>query len=160
MSRIEEAVSLRGTGNHEASIKKWKQLIEEDPKVGYLHYQCAWTHDAMGCEREAVTYYEEAIRLGLTDLHLQGAYIGLGSTYRSLGEYGKSRSVLKEGMERFPDNNGLKVFYAMALYHLDGHKEAMEHLLTCIVDTSQDETIQPYKRAIAFYSTQLDKVWD
>ncbi len=159
MNRIEEAISLRESGNYEGSIDMWKQLIQEDPEDGFLHYQCAWSHDAMGYEKEAVPYYEKAIHLGLNDNDLQGAYIGLGSTYRSLGEYEESQSVFRKGIERFPDNKAMTVFYSMTLYNLKEHSKAMELLLTCIGDISQDATLEPYKKAIAFYSKQLDTVW-
>lgn len=48
-------------------------------------YQCAWIHDVMGLETEAVPYYEQAIENGLDGESLRGAYIGLGSTYRCIG---------------------------------------------------------------------------
>ncbi|MBN8192672.1 tetratricopeptide repeat protein [Bacillus sp. NTK074B] len=156
---IEEAILLRETGKHEASIVKWKELIKQEPGSGYLHYQCAWSHDAMSSEEEAVPYYEEALRLGLDDGHLQGAYLGLGSTYRTLGNYEESKRILGEGVERFPDNQALKVFYSMVLYNLNEHSRAMELLLTCIGETSEDSGIAPYKKAILFYSERLDKVW-
>ncbi|TMU88281.1 tetratricopeptide repeat protein [Bacillus sp. BHET2] len=108
---------------------------------------------------EAVPYYEKAIHLGLDDHGLQGAYIGLGSTYRSLGKYEESLRVFRVGIERFPDNKAMTVFYSMTLYNLNEHSKAMELLLTCIGDVSEDATLEPYKKAIAFYSKQLDTVW-
>ena len=157
--KVEEAISLRESGKYEASIVSWKRLIQEEPDNGFLHYQCAWSHDALGLEREAVPYYEDAIRLGLGEKDLQGAYLGLGSTYRTLGEYEKSKKVLEKGINTFPEHKALEVFYAMTLYNLGQHSQAMELLLTCIAETSQDTCIQTYGKAIAFYSKQLDKVW-
>ena len=158
-SQIEEAIVLREAGKYEASIERWKALIKQEPGNGFLHYQCAWSHDAMGSEREAVPYYEEAIRLGLDDDHFQGAYLGLGSTYRTLGNYEESKRVLEAGVGQFPDNQALKVFYSMVLYNVKEHNRAMELLLTCIVETSEDFNIASYKKAILFYSDRLDKVW-
>jgi tetratricopeptide (TPR) repeat protein len=157
--KIEEAIELRESGEYAASIERWKRLIEEEPDNGFLHYQCAWSHDTMGLESEAVPYYENSIQLGLDDKDLQGAYLGLGSTYRTLGEYEKSKSVFKKGIGRFPENNALTVFYSMTLYNLNEHSQAMELLLTCIGESSQDSTIEAYKKAITFYAGQLDAVW-
>ncbi|MFI8686948.1 tetratricopeptide repeat protein [Rossellomorea sp. NPDC077527] len=158
-TQIEEAIRLRETGKHEASIELWKALIRQEPENGFLHYQCAWSHDAMGMENRAVPYYEEAIRLGLDESDLQGAFLGLGSTYRTLGNYKASKRVLETGIGQFPDNQALKVFYSMTLYNLKEHSRAMELLLTCIGETSEDINIAPYKKAILFYSDRLNKVW-
>ena len=158
-TQIEEAIHLRENGKYEASIDKWKVLINKEPGNGFLHYQCAWSHDAMGSEREAVPYYEEALRLGLDIKDMQGAYLGLGSTYRTLGNYEESKRILEAGIDRFPDNQALKVFYSMVLYNLNEHSRAMELLLTCIGETSEDSGIAPYKKAILFYSERLDEVW-
>ncbi|WP_223555531.1 MULTISPECIES: hypothetical protein [Lysinibacillus] len=40
-------------------------LVKEDPENGYYQYQCAWTYDSLGKEKEAAPQYEKAIRLGL-----------------------------------------------------------------------------------------------
>ncbi|HYK75005.1 MAG TPA: tetratricopeptide repeat protein, partial [Pseudoneobacillus sp.] len=110
-------------------------------------------------ETEAVPYYENAIQLGLPDEELQGAYLGLGSTYRTLGEYEKSKEVLVKGIELYPNNRALQVFYSMTLYNLKEHASAMELLLKGLIETSSDENILHYKRAIHFYSDKLDQTW-
>ncbi|NMH67494.1 tetratricopeptide repeat protein [Bacillus sp. RO3] len=158
--KIEEAIALRESTDYKDSIDRWKELIQAEPANAFLHYQCAWTHDAMGNESGAVPYYEEAIRLGLDDTDLQGAYLGLGSTYRTLGEYEKSREVFEKGLEHFPENTAMKVFYSMTLYNLSEHRKGMQLLLECIAETSQDPGIEPYKKAISFYSGRLDTVWE
>jgi tetratricopeptide (TPR) repeat protein len=158
--RIMEGIMLREKGDYPASINYFKKLIEDNPKAGILYYQCAWGHDAMGKEREAVPYYQKAIQLGLNESDLQGAYVGLGSTYRTLGEYENAKHVLKEGKKRFPENMALNIFYSMTLYNLNEHNEAMEILLTLLAQTSKDESIQSYKKAILFYAEQLDTTWE
>jgi RimJ/RimL family protein N-acetyltransferase len=158
--RIEQGVQLRDRGDIQASIELFNMLIEEEPRNASIHYQCAWSHDALGKEREAIPYYEKAITLGLNELDLQGAYLGLGSTYRTLGEYEIAKQVLLNGMERFPDHNALKLFYSMTLHNSKEHGEAMEILLNLLAETSADKTIQSYRKAIEFYAGQLDKVWE
>ncbi|TCP68322.1 tetratricopeptide repeat protein [Baia soyae] len=56
-----------------------------------LDYVSAWSHDVLCLESEAIPYYERAIELGLSkEDDLEGALLGLGSTYRVLGQYEKS----------------------------------------------------------------------
>tara|TARA_Y100001933_G_C18918585_1_gene529990 strand:- start:716 stop:985 length:270 start_codon:yes stop_codon:yes gene_type:complete len=89
---------------------------------------------------------------------LKEAYLGLGSTYRTIGSYDKSKKLLTEAIDRF-DSNALKVFLAMTLYNLDEHAKAMEILLNTISETSKDEDIVTFKKAISFYSDKLDELW-
>jgi hypothetical protein len=63
-------------------------------------------------------------------------------------------------MATFPNNRAFQVFLAMALYNLHRYHEATELLLTNLAETTSDDTIIEYKRAILFYAPQLDQVWD
>lgn len=62
-------------------------------------------------------------------------------------------------MAKFRENRALKVFYAMILYNLKEYSKAMEILLTNLAQTSLDENIKRYRKAIDFYSDKLDEVW-
>jgi tetratricopeptide (TPR) repeat protein len=90
---------------------------------------------------------------------MEGAIVGLGSTYRALGEYEKSKKTFLKGMELFPDNHVIKVFYSMTLYNLKEHSKAMELLLKCLLNTTNDNEILSYKKALHFYSDKLDQTW-
>jgi hypothetical protein len=48
----------------------------------------------------------------------------------------------------------------MTLYNLQEHRRAMELLLRCLLDTTGDDAILGYKKAIAFYAERLDETWD
>ena len=111
-------------------------------------------------ESEAVPYYETAIALGLSGKDLEGALLGLGSTYRTLGEYEKSKNVFMKGMEMFPNNRAIHVFYSMTLYNLNEHNRAMALLLNCLIESTMDEEILSYKKAIHFYKNHLEQVWN
>jgi tetratricopeptide (TPR) repeat protein len=130
------------------------------PTSGVVYYQSAWLMDTQGKERAAVPYYEQAIALGLPPDDLRGALLGLGSTYRSLGEYAKAADVLRRGMTEFPHGQEFATFLAMALYNLGEHAEAMELLLRVAAETSTNDGVQKYKRAILFYADKLDEVWE
>lgn len=157
--QLERALDLRKENKKQESNQLLIKLAEKYPNDAFVNYQCAWSFDVLGEERQAVPYYENAIKQGLAGTDLEGALLGLGSTYRTLGEYEKSKNVFIEGMALFPTNQALQVFYAMTLYNLNEHSKAMELLLKCLADTTTDAEILSYKNAINFYSNQLDKVW-
>ncbi|WP_232697253.1 tetratricopeptide repeat protein [Brevibacillus daliensis] len=157
---LEHAIKLREEKNLLTSNEILVTLVKEFPENAIVSYQCAWSYDVLGKEREAVPYYEKALSLGLEGEDLEGALLGLGSTYRTLGEYEKSKNILLKGVELFPANHSIKVFYAMTLYNLGEHNKAMDILLTSLVKTSDDPEIIKYKNAIQFYSNKLDTIWE
>lgn len=158
---IEAAVALRTSGQAEEALAMLLQLLPEDSSNAMLHYQLAWTHDVLGLEREAVTYYEQSLALGLHDEEQKaGAMLGLGSTYRTLGEYAKSQALLEQGAQEFPQRAEFQAFLAMTLHNLGAQDEAMALLLNLLAATSADPGIQSYSKAIRFYADKLDQVWD
>lgn len=159
-SQLEQAINLRQLGKLDQSNQMLVQLVEQSPKDAFINYQCAWSFDVLGQESKAVPFYEEAIHLGLAGKDLEGAIVGLGSTFRTLGQYEKSKTIFLRGMELFPSNKAIQVFYSMTLYNLNEHNKAMEIMLKCIAGNTADPDILNYKKAIHFYSNKLDQVWD
>ena len=157
---LKSVLQLRKEGKLEVALQVMERLLEQEPNNATFQYQMAWCNDSLGNEKAAVPYYKRAIELGLPPEQLKGAYLGLGSTYRTLGQYEESRDVLSTALEAFPDSNELKVFYAMTLYNIGEQNEAMQHLLHVITQTSNDEEVLKYKRAIDFYKDRLDEVWE
>ncbi len=102
-------------------------------------------------------FYEKAVDLGLPPQEMQKAILGLGSSYRALGEYEKSKTVFQKGIELFPENRAIPVFYSMTLYNLQEHRRAMELLLKCLIETTHDHEIMGYKKAIAFLRGQIGR---
>jgi tetratricopeptide (TPR) repeat protein len=149
--RLATAVALRAAGEVTEAKDLLVQLQGEHPDDPEVNLQCAWAHDLLGLESEAVPYYEAAIRLGLADADRRDALLGLGSTYRTLGRYEDALATLDDG--------GMKVFRAMTLYNNQRAKEACELLLTLLSRTTSDETITVYRRAIDIYAADLDRTW-
>jgi tetratricopeptide (TPR) repeat protein len=158
-TEVNRAIALRHEGKEKESNELLVKLIKQFPEDPFVHYQCAWSFDLLGRETEAIPFYESAIQLGLSGDDLEGALLGLGSSYRALGEYEKSKQIFQKGMDLFPNNRALKVFYSMVLYNTNEHDTAMEILLTCLIDTTNDEQILHYKKAIQFYSDKLNTTW-
>lgn len=157
-SELKTAIRLREEGNLAEANAMLADLVAAYPNDAYINYQYAWSCDVLGLEKEAVPYYEKAIELELPQHDLQEAYLGLGSTYRTIGEYEKSKAILQAALDKF-DSNVYRVFLAMTLFNLGEHTEAMSLLFRVIISTSQDEGIERYRKAIDFYSDKLNVKW-
>lgn len=140
-NKLGKALALRKNGNHKESNELLSELVKEFPDDALYNYQCAWSFDILGEEEKAVPFYENAIKIGLPSKDMEGAVLGLGSTYRALGEYEKSKETFLKGMELFPDNHVIKVFYSMTLYNLKEHSQAMELLLKCLINTTDRKSV-------------------
>lgn len=154
-----QAIEFRQNGDYAASCQLLKELIAQNPDNAELLYQCAWSHDTAGLEVEAVPYYEKAIQLGLEESDLSEAYLGLGSTYRTIGAYQKSKQLYLEVLKKFPENKVYPIFLAMTYYNLAEYSQAMELLLRTISEIETDSEIKTYQKAIAFYADKLDQIW-
>lgn len=153
-AELAKAKELKVAGKPDAAREILLGLLGHYPDNAEVAYQCAAVHDFLGLEAEAVPFYEKAIALGLANEDLAGATLGLGSTYRCLKDYEKSSAVLRDGVNRFPKDWGIKVFLAMTYHESGRHNEAMELLLNALAETSADPAIQKYKRAIAHYASE------
>ncbi|AIQ46411.1 tetratricopeptide repeat protein [Paenibacillus sp. FSL R7-0273] len=173
--KIQEAIALREAGRAEEARVLLLDLLAADSvetadavsgsgssstgsNAGLL-YQLAWTHDVLGLEREAVPYYEQSLALGLPPEQRAGALLGLGSTYRTLGDYQRAKSVLQQGADEYPERAEFQAFLAMTLYNLGEHSGGMGILLKLLAETSGNPGIQEYRKAISFYADKLDQVW-
>ncbi|TMW72851.1 tetratricopeptide repeat protein [Alteribacter natronophilus] len=157
---LNEALELMEEGKYEKAAQWFKSQSTRNPSDPELSYHLASCLDAQGLEREAAPEYEQAMANGLSGKMLEEAYVQLGSTYRTLGEYEKARDVLEKGRSLFPENRAMDVFYAMVLHNLGSHSRAMELLLKCLADTSTSTDVEFYKKAIAFYASRIDQVWE
>ncbi|SOD59007.1 Tetratrico peptide repeat-containing protein [Streptomyces zhaozhouensis] len=159
--RLAEAVALRGSGEAERARTRLLALSAELPGDAEVAFQTAWTHDALGLESAAVPFYETALAAGeaLAPADRQGALLGLGSTYRTLGRYAEAVETLRRGVAEFPDHGGLRAFLAMALHNTGEHREAVRLLLHLLAETSGDPAVTDYGRALAYYADRLDETW-
>src|SRR5258706_2312863 len=62
-------------------------------------------------------------------------------------------------VKEFPDNRALQAFLSMALYNTQRYKEAMELVLTNLMETTSDERLQYFKRPLVYYASHLDETW-
>ncbi|OMC84124.1 tetratricopeptide repeat protein [Viridibacillus sp. FSL H8-0123] len=159
MQRLEKVLQLREKNLLRDSNQLMMDIHRDFPEDGLVNYQTAWSLDVLGLENEAILYYEKAILLGLNNQDEPNAYLGLGSTYRTIGEYQKSEKVFQEGITKYPNFKALQVFYAMTLFNLKKHEDSIGQLLDVIISSTKDESIKEYERAIHFYKDKLHLVW-
>ena len=157
--KLASAVKLRETEKHEEARQLLLELHNEFPNDPQVNYQCAWIHDLLGQEREAIPFYEKAIQTGLSSDELKSALLGLGSTYRCIGEYHQSIDTFQHARTLFPNSHEFNVFLAMTYYNIAEYSKAMDLLLNSLINTSKDEGILRYQRAIRFYSDKLNQIW-
>ena len=78
--------------------------------------------------------------------------MGLGSTYRNIGELERSRKTILEGLVEFDNGREFQVFLAITLYDLDECAEAIQILLQNLAETTQDPNLKTYRRALLYYA--------
>src|SRR5690349_13217275 len=147
-NKLASAIHLRESEQHEDARQLLLELHHEFPNDPQVNYQCAWIHDLLGLEREAIPFYEKAIQMGLAGDDLKSALLGMGSTYRCIGQYHKSIEIFRHALTLFPEAQEFNVFLGMAYYNIGEHSKAMELLLNSLVNTSMDEGILHYQRAV------------
>lgn len=171
--RLIEAIRLREEGRakqDQTILEKARTLLLElgtdYPDEAEITYQTAIVHDNLGLERESIHFYIRALEQNLTGLDpatklmkRERAFLGLGSTYRGLGEYQKAEETLRQGLSEFPQSRAIQIFLSMALYNTQKYREAMELALTNLAETTSDDTLQYYKRGVLFYAQHLDETW-
>jgi tetratricopeptide (TPR) repeat protein len=160
MEWLEKVKAARAEGSFENAMTVLNAEIAKDPENPAVSLQIAWTHDALGKEHDAIPAYEKAIKLGLNGDDLIDAYLGLGSTYRTVGEYTKSKEVFEQAISAFPEFRPFKVFLSLTLHNLADHSMAMEILIKELVATTSDKSIKNYSGALLFYSDKLDEIFD
>ncbi len=160
MKWLEDVKAARAAGSFEDAMEILNREITKRPTDASIFYQIACTHDALGRETDAAPNYERAIQLGLNSEDLKDALLGLGSTYRSLGEYKKSEEVFLRAISLFPDERCFRVFLSMTLFNLGRSEEAVGTLLKELAETSSDDSIKQYARALLFYSDKLGQTFE
>jgi tetratricopeptide (TPR) repeat protein len=159
MSQAEQVRALRRAGRHEEACAVATALAAQSPQDSELQYEAACVHDFLGREAQAVPFYLAALSGDLPPESLRSAYLGLGSTYRTLGRYPEAERILRDGLSRFADAAELKTFLAMTLHNLGRSKEAVELLLTVLAQSSADAHVQSYREAILFYAQDIERAW-
>jgi hypothetical protein len=149
---------LKTQGRYQEATALAQRQLTAEPEAAMLHFQLACLYDVQGLEQQAIPCYLAALARDLPSAQRREAWLGLGSTYRALGEYPASLRAFDDGLTEFPHANELMLFRAMALYNLGENKRAVADLLLLLADTSSDPDIRGYQRAIRHYAADLNVI--
>ena len=157
---LQKIKNLRTQGKAEEAFKSVQEALIKYPKSAELNYLAASICDAFRTEEEAILFYLKSFELGLSGQSRRDAFLGLASTYRSLGKYPESKKYFEQGISEFPDYKPYYVFLALTENNLGNADAAIKLLLEQLLATSNDKSIISYKRALEFYSTRLKEVFE
>ncbi|EGR1860777.1 tetratricopeptide repeat protein [Vibrio cholerae] len=156
---IKQAIDLRKEAKFQESRDLLATLLNDESYAAKAHLQIAWSYDNEGREQEAVGHYLSSLSGVLSPVERFDALFGLASTYRSLGNYVEALGYFEQAIIEYPDAIEVRPFYAMCLYNLGRHKEAMALLLELLLSTTSSDAIKEYHRAISLYVEDLDRKW-
>jgi tetratricopeptide (TPR) repeat protein len=157
---IARAKELRRNDELEESQKLLLDLLAEHPKDPLVLYEVGGSYDVLGEEKEAIPYYQQAIKAGLDGDDLQECLVCLGSSHRNVGNFDDAVTVLEKAVAQYPDNNSGKVFLALAYYSDGREDESVQLLLDLLLQTTTDKDILAYADPLDYYKDNLDEVWD
>ena len=150
------AIQLRAEKRFDQAKEILQDLLASSPSDGTLNYHMAWLHDNQGAEEEAVPFYVRALAGQLSDEDRQGALLGLGSTYRCLGRHELSVQILNTAVDTYKRNPVFKTFLALSLNEVGRTDEAFSIVLKQLADTTGDQDISLYKRALLECAEELN----
>jgi tetratricopeptide (TPR) repeat protein len=157
---IARAKKLRRDDELEASQELLLELLADHPTEPLVLYEVGGSYDVLGQEKEAIPYYQRAIKAGLDGEDLQECLVCLGSSHRNVGNFDEAVTTLEKAVAQFPDDNSGKVFLALAYYSDGREDEAVRLLLELLLATTADEDILAYADPLDYYKDNLDEVWD
>ena len=67
--------------------------------------------------------------------------------------------MFDQAVVEFADDRSLKVFRALTLYNLGKAEDSVSELLVQLLDTTNDQSIKAYEKALRFYSDKLNETW-
>jgi tetratricopeptide (TPR) repeat protein len=159
LERLQEAIQLREAGSNQEASVILLSLVALDPDDAQINYHIALAYSRMSRERDALPFYERAIAQGLSRDDLLDAFVGLGNTYRCLGDYKKAIATFQRGLSRFPESRTLQIFLALTLYNTRHYEEAMEIVLWNLAETTNDKDLLRHQKTLLSCIARLSDTW-
>lgn len=116
-----------------------RQLIKQcrdNPNDASLWLRTALLLDSLDREATAVSYYEHALKLGLSAKDQRTALICLASSHRNLRHTQQALTVMERARRKFPDDPAVESFYALALLDAGQAKKAIRVLGLTLVSAA------------------------
>lgn len=141
-------VGARHGGAGKPVVDRLVSLDSRHPNVPEICIQVAWSLENTGEWAGALPWYEKALTLGLSPNEHSGALIGLATCQKRLGKLSEAEQTLRTGLVLFPDNREFDAFLALVIRAQGREDEAFKHLLTVLVETTEDFGIRAYQRSL------------
>ena len=152
-ARLAELWKRLDESDGKAFVAAMRHLTDELPAghpVGLFELGAA--NDSTGSPNEAVHFYEQALKSGLSGLRRRRVRIQMASSLRNLGQPQQAADMLFEEMKQPPDelSQAVSAFLALALADLGREREALAISLGAL------STYLPrYNRSLARYAESL-----
>lgn len=157
LAAIDKARALRRADELESSQELLLEMLEYRPDHPLVLFEVGGSFDVMGEEEMAIPYYRRAIEAGLDGNDLQECLICLGSTLRVIGEYEDAVNFLEQAVDEYPDRNSGRAFLALAHYSNGDPEQAVQILLSLLLETTSDEDILAYADTLDYYKDNLNE---
>jgi predicted Zn-dependent protease len=140
--------ALREAGRHDEHLVAVRELVASVPNDVGAQLEAAYGHDRAGLERQAVTYYEAAARLGVPADERRTFTVGFGSTLRNVGRIEDAIAILARAVADDPVYPPFAAFLALALDAAGHHSAALATMLGCALDAARPGAFDRYARAL------------
>ncbi len=119
-----------------------------------LQIKAAWACDSYGAETRAVSYYDNAWKLGVPADIRARFLVGYGSTLRNVGRTDESIERLTNAIADYPEMPALRAFLGLSLLAAGRHNEAMANALDALIAAGSDN-LEGYDRSLRGYAAHL-----
>src|SRR6266542_922701 len=102
--KLASAIKLRETEKHEEARQLLLELHAEFPNDAQVNYQCAWIHDLLGLELEAIPFYQQALTLFPDS---QEFNVFLAMAYYNMNEHDKAMELLLNSLVNTSKDEGI-----------------------------------------------------
>ncbi len=152
---IDDVRGLREAGKHVEHLAAAKAYVVEHPGDVLAQIEAAYGHDRNNLEGAAITYYDEAYRLGVPAPLRRRFLVGYGSTLRNVGRIDDAIAILGQAVADDPAYPPFAAFLALALGSAGHHQAALATLLGCTLDVAKPHAFDGYERALGEYYAEL-----
>ncbi|WP_104125745.1 tetratricopeptide repeat protein [Cryobacterium sp. Y57] len=145
---LDRIFTVRDRNHMQPAIDALLPILAEHPADARVLYAVGGAYDTAGKEQTARSFYEQALRAGLSGELLRRCYVQYGSTLRNLDEFARSVEVFERARQDFPDSPSLAVFQAIFFHASSRFDEAVAALLEVVVEGVESPDIEWYRPSI------------
>ncbi len=146
-------------GSIDAGLRFLREQAEANPDDAERWFIYGGGLDFSDRPEEAIVAYGRVFDLGVDQLLPEDQpriYIQAGSTLRNLGRLNEARTLLEEGIRRYPRVRALPVFLALVEVSAGNEQGAIDLLFEALLaEGNGDDSIQTYRRALAWYAGEI-----